>query len=480
MLSHVNPFKSVMRSLDGLDAKAIAVVLATASDITLILDRNGMVADLAISPALAEDLGDASGWIGRSWTDTVLLDSRPKVQALVAEAKPGAATRWRQVNHAGTAETSVSVAYATVALPRANGRDGTKDGRIIALGRDQRAVTALHQRLVDAQQSMERDYVRLRHAESRYRLLFQMSWEGALILDAASHAVQEANPAAERLLGSTALAGRSLLDAFDPADAPRVSASLAEVRFAGRAAEVAARSAGGDPVILSAAPFRQDRAPLLLVRLRPSGGVPAAVPARPDLLRAAEAVPDALVSTDKDGTILACNAAFLDRAQLAAEPQAVGEALERWLGPGLEFEVLLATLRTRGAVHLFSTAIRGEQGTKVEVEVSASPLGGERGGYGFLIRDVGARPAPKATPGAHLARPVEQLTELVGRVPLKDLVRETTDVIERLAIEAALQLTDDNRASAAEMLGLSRQSLYVKLRRYGLGGAGDADGEDER
>ena len=61
-------------------------------------------------------------------------------------------------------------------------------------------------------------------------------------------------------------------------------------------------------------------------------------------------------------------------------------------------------------------------------------------------------------------------------MPLKELVRETTDVIERLCIEAALELTGDNRASAAEILGLSRQSLYVKLRRYGLGDLGsDAD-----
>ncbi len=48
-------------------------------------------------------------------------------------------------------------------------------------------------------------------------------------------------------------------------------------------------------------------------------------------------------------------------------------------------------------------------------------------------------------------------------------MRESTEVIERLAIEAALELTNDNRASAAEMLGLSRQSLYVKLHRYGIG-----------
>lgn len=68
------------------------------------------------------------------------------------------------------------------------------------------------------------------------------------------------------------------------------------------------------------------------------------------------------------------------------------------------------------------------------------------------------------------------MTELVGRVSMKALVRETTDLIERLCIEAALRITNDNRASAAEMLGLSRQGFYAKMRRYGLG---DLDGAEE-
>jgi DNA-binding NtrC family response regulator len=76
-----------------------------------------------------------------------------------------------------------------------------------------------------------------------------------------------------------------------------------------------------------------------------------------------------------------------------------------------------------------------------------------------------------------LPHSVEQLTQLVGRVTLKELVRETTDVIERLCIEAALELTGDNRASAAEMLGLSRQSLYSKLRRFGIT---EIDSDDDR
>ena len=78
-----------------------------------------------------------------------------------------------------------------------------------------------------------------------------------------------------------------------------------------------------------------------------------------------------------------------------------------------------------------------------------------------------------------MPRSIEQLTELIGRVSMKELVRDAIDVIERLCIESALELTGNNRASAAEMLGLSRQSLYVKLRRYGLSDPGDSEADGE-
>ena len=58
--------------------------------------------------------------------------------------------------------------------------------------------------------------------------------------------------------------------------------------------------------------------------------------------------------------------------------------------------------------------------------------------------------------------------ELVGFAELKDIVAETADVVESMCIETAVELTRNNRVAAAEMLGLSRQSLYVKLRKYGL------------
>ena len=62
----------------------------------------------------------------------------------------------------------------------------------------------------------------------------------------------------------------------------------------------------------------------------------------------------------------------------------------------------------------------------------------------------------------------KNVMDLVGSSPLKDIVAATTDVIEKMCIETAVELTRNNRVAAAEMLGLSRQSLYVKLRKYNL------------
>jgi transcriptional regulator PpsR len=189
------------------------------------------------------------------------------------------------------------------------------------------------------------------------------------------------------------------------------------------------------------------------------------------LLEVIENSPDGVVVTGPEGRILTANRAFLDLAELATAEQARGEPLDRWLGrPGIDLNVLIANVRQHGSVRFFASAVRGEFGSATDVELSAvSVLNAEVPCLGFTVRSL-RRHAAHAAPGTgKLPRSVEQLTELVGRVSLKELVRESSDLIEKLCIEAALELTADNRASAAELLGLSRQSLYVKLRRYGLG-----------
>ena len=462
-------FAAPRKAFGGLDAESAAALIAATADVALIMDGKGIIRDLAFGSEELSSEGYAD-WVGQSWAETVTVESRPKVEALLRDAAAKAAPRWRQVNHPSAHGSDVPVLYSAMQVGPEN--------RVVAVGRDLRTISALQQRLVAAQQSMERDYWRLRSVETRYRLLFQMASEAVLVVDATTLKVVEANPAAAQVLGDTAkhIVGRPFPDGLDEAGRQAAQGLLAGVRAAGRADDVRVRSADGKrEFLVSASLFRQDNESLFLIRLAPvanEAGERAALATRPNLAEIVDSLPDGFVVTDTAGRIVTANRAFLDLAQLASEEQARGESIERWLGrPGVDLNVLIGNLRQHGAVRLFATTLRGEYGASVEAEISAVAVpDGQRPCLGFTIRNVGRRLTPAARSGGReLPRSVEQLTELVGRVPLKDLVRESTDLIERLCIEAALELTGDNRASAAEMLGLSRQSLYLKLRRYGLG-----------
>ena len=474
----MKPFEAPQTALGELDTDTVATLVAAASDIALILDSKGTIRDLALgNEELSAQLAD--DWIGRPWADTVTADSRPRVEAMIADALSDAGKPvWRQVDHVSSSGAELPMRYLTAKL--------AKDQHLIAIGRDLQGIAALQQRLVDAQQSLERDYWRLRQLETRYRLLIRSSSDAIIILDPDSGKVVEANPAASLMLGAGTrrLVGRHFPEGFDEQGTRAIQSLIAGVRAAGRANDVRARLRSGAEFQISAAPVRQENASLVLIRLSPvegEGQASAASEPRSRLAKIVEKAPDAFVVTAQDGRILSANSAFLELAQLSTEDQVRGESLDRWLGrPGVDMNVLIANLRQHGAVRLFATTIRSEYGSSSEVEISAVAVhnGSDQPSFGFIIRNVDRRVSAEGAGEGALPRSVEHLTELVGRVPLKEVVRESTDMIERLCIEAALELTGDNRASAAELLGLSRQSLYVKLRRYGLGDiAAESEGE---
>ena len=52
--------------------------------------------------------------------------------------------------------------------------------------------------------------------------------------------------------------------------------------------------------------------------------------------------------------------------------------------------------------------------------------------------------------------------------PLSEMVRETVEASEREAVEKALLTTSGNKKEAAKLLGISRVTLYEKIRKYGI------------
>ncbi len=468
-LSVTIPFRRPQGALGGIDAIVAAGIVSAASDIALVLDRDGIVLDRSVSSSdlASNGIGD---WLNRAWIDTVTGESRHKISEMLADALAGKPSRWREVNHPGD-EGEVAVRYFALSAGA--------DGRVIVLGRDLQASAILQQRLIQVQQSVERDYLRLRQAESRYRLLFQSASEAVLILDATTRRIREANPAVTRITGreENQLLGQPFAPLLDPASQAEATALLASATGSSAATALVVRLAGGEKATLSASMFRHDRSSSLLVRLTPE--TLAVVDDPNATLNAVLArISDAFVVTDTDLRILTANPAFLELTHLASREEATNLPLDQFLGrPQIDVKIMLSQLREHGALRNFATVVRTRLGEQDDVEVTAVVVPDDsRPTYGFSIRNVARRmaiAAPSPTLGGAVSQSVEQLTHLIGRVPMKDIVRESTDLIEKLCIEAALTLTSDNRASAADVLGLSRQSLYSKLRRYGLGDLDD-------
>jgi transcriptional regulator PpsR len=473
-------FRAPSQSLGALDSTAAAELIGAAADIAIVLDGRGVIRDICVGgdELIAHDLLQ---WVGTSWEETVSVDSQHKVREFLDDELAANAPAQRQVNQILPDGSNLLILYSVVAL--------SQPGYRVAIGKDMSALERLQQKLVNVQHHMERDYLRMREFEMRYRYLFRTAPEAIMIAERDDLRIIEANPTACSRCGLTErrILSRRLPQCFAEPSRSALVKLIGKLENRGQAEEIEVTlRSSAEVLVATVSAFNADNVGHVLIRL---STLPAdletveVAPGQQDehmqrLGLLVEQAPDALVVTDPEGRVLIANSAFLDIAQLVSTEAAAGQSLSRWLGyDTVDYQVIMSSLTEHGSIRLYSTRTRGEFGSLIEVEVSAVVMDTADGScFGFSIRNISRRAQAAnddASPGTGLTRSEDQLTQLVGRVPLKELVRESTELIEQLCIEAALRMTGNNRASAAEVLGLSRQSLYVKLRRY------DMDGESE-
>ena len=455
-------FRSPDALFGDLGPAKFSQLVAASSDIALVIDSHGIVRDVSIGDA---DLAGRAlvAWVDRSLEEVVTSESRGKVRAMLATTA-GDGLNWQEINHILDGE-DLPVRYVAVRLP--------KNGQLVVLGRDLRGLARLQQQLVDINLTVERDYALYRSAETQFRMLFQTSTEPMLIADAVSRKVTSVNPAAEDLLHRVArrVIGETLDDLFADKEAATVADTVAETRALGQSkAEGLRLRLTSSDVSVGIWLLRGSGTAQLLLRIAPAGQIRPGAPSLGDSWGVLSHLPEAMVTAGADLDIIEANEAFLDLVDVATANQIRSESLARFVGRhGVDVNVLTSRLQDNGSIRRYATVLRGQYGAVRDVELTAAVSDRDaKRVYAFLFRPVTPERSVLGDQRRPL-RPVSEMTDLVGRVPLRDIVREATDIIEELCIEAALAVTQDNRASAAEMLGLSRQSLYSKLRRYGIG-----------
>lgn len=470
-MSESSTHKGTQHALDHVRRGDLEHILQAAADLTLIIDADGHVHETILGVAL--DREAFRSWPGSSWYELTSGETRPKVHALLEEAATNGVSRFRQLNHPFDDGSEIPIGYTVIRLDDSD--------CFLAVGKNLKALADLQQQLVDAQQAMESEYWHVRQAEARYRLLFQQSHEPVFLVDAEQLRISDVNHAAAALVGSTPgrLAGRPFPPSSfrlgtqeEPVDLRIALDQLSRGGITGL--QLPTRVGDAETawtMHVSMARFDDER--VLLCRLAPDRGTEPGVATGVDVLHLLDAAPDGFVVADLDGNVIVANQAFLRMAQAPAAEAVEGRSLGLWLGrPGADLTVLLTNLRRNGQMRFFATTIQGEHGLSTEVEVSAvSVRDAEVPCMGIVIRDVSSRLGTPRGGVRDLNRAVEELTTQVGRVSLRQLVEDTVALVELHFIDAALQLTGDNRTAAAEVLGLSRQSLYTKLKRYNLDGS---------
>ncbi len=436
-------------------------------DITLLLDMDGVIKEATLSSSIANESVEA--WLGRPWAEIAGETGREKVKRMVDDARVSGISAFRQINQRFPSGLEVPIEFTTVLL-------GGKAG-MLAIGKNLQAVAELQSRLIAAQQTIERDYWKLREIETRYRLVFDASNEAVVIVLAGNLRIVEANAAAVQALGIAIrrdenVAGREFLQQVAADDRDAVREMLARVRDRGKALSIFVHlGTESKPWMLRGSLMASEGTNVFMLQFTPASNSPR----EPDhreistIEELIDRVPDGFVALDQTGSIHYANQAFLDLVQVGSKKSVIGELLSRWLWqPGADLNALLVNVQRHGTVRLFTTTIRGELGSDTEIEISATNSeGGDHNLIGVLLRNV-ARRLSSGGEGDTLRTALGTISEQIGKSSLRTLVKNTVSIVEQHYVKEALELAGGNRTATAELLGLSRQSLYAKLNRYGF------------
>lgn len=445
-------------------------LIAQAADLAICIDAEGLVVGISVNPN-CPSLGCLDHWVGRPLSGFLTDESREKVDARLASMREDAVLMSRpiELNHVDNATWEFPVRYT---FHRVEG-----SGEILLLGRDMQPVAEVQQKLLTEQLAREREQQKLRGEQTLYRVVLEASETPIVLVEAGRGRIRDLNSAAAELLGSKAdtLAGSDFAQVFEGRRAPEMLDALQAAASADGAKrlDLVARRNGHQLTVLPEF-FRAGGDLFALCRLisrDESAGTGEEVSAAMAALFTA--TQDAILLTDARGIIREANEAFLILADVAQLRDIKGRSFSDFLVRGsVDLKLMLDTVKKKEGLRSYSALFHSNVGTRSNVEISAARLqqrGGDMG-FGLIIRQSAPAERIDVTEAAPAVseEAMQNVMDLVGSASLKDLVSATSDVVEKMCIETAVQMTGNNRVAAAEMLGLSRQSLYVKLRKHGL------------
>ena len=454
-------------SIPLIEPQFLSSIISAASDLAMVVSADNQILSVLTNTNIAP-FGNLSHWEGQTFTDVLTVESVGKFHSAmdIMQASEDAKTS-AELNHQDGADWQFPISYTFHRIGH--------QGAVLLLGRDLRPIAETQQQLVQTQIALEKGYEARRGFDARFRSMLTRVKDAVVFVSVPDGRIEDLSGAAADLLSGTvdSLKGSAIAQSFRDRRRGEFMDALMGIGGKEPGLEIRAELKKSEQsVLIEPTLFRAAGERLILCRIVPLSDRGADGTAPPTHLDAffTDAA-DAILFTDGKGVIEAVNDSFLDLADVASERQIIGRNLADFLGHGqIDLNVLIENAQRTGQMRLYAANLVNELGIRRPVEVSATALRDlDPQQMVFVLRDSerseNVRQPVNDASGEHAQRSV---MDLVGSAPLKEIVAETTDVVEKICIETAVNLTRNNRVAAAEMLGLSRQSLYVKLRKYGM------------
>ena len=438
-------------------------VILRASDISLLIDTAGLILEVIYNTE-NKNLGNVEHWRTRNVRDFITKESALKLEEVLnlsSRKNEKIEKDIIQLNHIKNGSEDFPIQYSIHPT-------GVKN-QILLFGRDLTLIAQAQQELMKTQLKFEREYDRYRAFDTKYRVILEQCGSAFIIADEKGQLI-DFNKKAVAITEKANLSQMMLEDLFDLGTGIDILGELEALNKNTPSTALNVRvKENSKELQLKGTFFRSNDGVHTLIRLSSSSSQKASHSKEKNYLSDLyQKTSDAFVFIDAAGKIVDTNESFLILTEYPNIDEVVGKLFSDFLrNSTTDLKILTDNSKRLGKIRNYATDFITTFGSKIPVTISSTWVSNEDDDfYGFILRDSSNVEFEKQNDNEKHSW--EATTKLVGSAPLKELVAQTGDIAERICLETALNLANNNKVAAAELLSLSRQSLYVKLRKHNL------------
>ena len=441
-------------------------IISDFGDINIILDSNGKI--LKINTPTKSNIKSLNSWINKNIYDFLTIESKEKLifQLTTISDINQSTTKWFELNHISEDTGEFPVKY--------KGFKAADKKNIILIGNDLSPIAEIQKKFVNSQLALEREYSRYRSFETKYKALIDFSEEPLVMLDGVLGKILNLNNSAAKIINEKKekLIG-TLLSKFFNFENNDEFIELLKSEEVLKSYNLNRNKPNKINFNFQSSIFRAENEVCIIVRLKKDIENKLKENKFDNILNNFyDKTRDGIVFTDSSGIIRHVNDSFISLCKIENPQLLIERPLSDFLARGIvDLKVLIEAALQNGSTMPFKTQLISNYDIRTDIEITSTNSSTSFGDYiCFLISHKPNENEPENNLSENVVseKATKKIMKLVGSAPLKELVADTSDIVEKICIETAIKMTNNNRVATAEMLNLSRQSLYVKLRKHNL------------